>query len=339
MIWPTKNCALVRPMPLLSRGIIFPLSLLALLACLACLLACRPASRLADNIISLEDAHKEVVIASHFAACDWIRELVNAFVLEPERETKAKVRVSVRVSTVRVPHAHCHPRRCVRVCVGAYVCSDWTGPPLFFYFFFALAFSARGCFTMSPGHKRQESGERGGDGEMVSTELSWKMFQMLSLSPAVDLLLSLPLAPAAWPCFCLVVPRLTPLPPMLLLLLLLTLALSLVSRAVKNSDGTNTERGNTGCPHSRQATQVPRPAGCASIQENVGRMCQGSIDRSMLPPPFLWFLPPLSVVFTLLLACPPHRAPVPPRVRPPVHDQAPPVLPVSRTILQPLAPM
>lgn len=44
-----------------------------------------------DNVMQLEDAHKEAVIGAHFAACDWIRELVNAFVMEPKRHTKAKV--------------------------------------------------------------------------------------------------------------------------------------------------------------------------------------------------------------------------------------------------------
>ena len=45
-----------------------------------------------DNVMHLEDAHKEAVIGAHFAACNWIRELVNAFVMEPKRPTKAKVR-------------------------------------------------------------------------------------------------------------------------------------------------------------------------------------------------------------------------------------------------------
>eukprot|EP00752_Nemacystus_decipiens_P018674 g16742.t1 len=44
-----------------------------------------------DNVMQLEDGHKEAVIGAHFAACNWIRELVNAFVMEPKRPTKAKL--------------------------------------------------------------------------------------------------------------------------------------------------------------------------------------------------------------------------------------------------------
>eukprot|EP00903_Cladosiphon_okamuranus_P011447 g10784.t1 len=44
-----------------------------------------------DNVMQLEDEHKEAVIGAHFAACDWIRELVNAFVMEPKRHTKTKL--------------------------------------------------------------------------------------------------------------------------------------------------------------------------------------------------------------------------------------------------------
>lgn len=39
----------------------------------------------------LKDSHREAVITAHFTACDWIRELINAFVLEPDHETKSKV--------------------------------------------------------------------------------------------------------------------------------------------------------------------------------------------------------------------------------------------------------
>ncbi|CAN0349173.1 unnamed protein product, partial [Hapterophycus canaliculatus] len=41
--------------------------------------------------MSLQEGHKEAVIGAHYAACNWLRELVNAFVLEPEPENKAKV--------------------------------------------------------------------------------------------------------------------------------------------------------------------------------------------------------------------------------------------------------
>ena len=47
--------------------------------------------RILDNVLQLEDGHKEAVLSAHFAACDWMRELVNAFVLEPDSDTKAKV--------------------------------------------------------------------------------------------------------------------------------------------------------------------------------------------------------------------------------------------------------
>lgn len=46
---------------------------------------------LSDNVLQLEDGQKEAVLSAHFAACDWMRELVNAFVLEPDSDTKAKV--------------------------------------------------------------------------------------------------------------------------------------------------------------------------------------------------------------------------------------------------------
>lgn len=44
-----------------------------------------------DNVALLDDAHKEAVIGAHFVACNWIRELLNAFVLEPHTDTKSKV--------------------------------------------------------------------------------------------------------------------------------------------------------------------------------------------------------------------------------------------------------
>lgn len=47
--------------------------------------------RISDNILQLEDGHKEAVLSAHFAACDWMRELVNAFVQESDNDTKAKV--------------------------------------------------------------------------------------------------------------------------------------------------------------------------------------------------------------------------------------------------------
>lgn len=45
-----------------------------------------------DNVGSLEEVHQEAVIGAHFAAANWVRELVNAFVLEADCESKAKVR-------------------------------------------------------------------------------------------------------------------------------------------------------------------------------------------------------------------------------------------------------
>eukprot|EP00904_Undaria_pinnatifida_P010786 jgi/Undpi1/6838/HiC_scaffold_21.g09314.m1 len=48
-------------------------------------------SHTVDNVLQLEDGQKEAVLSAHFAACDWIRELVNAFVQEPDSDTKAKL--------------------------------------------------------------------------------------------------------------------------------------------------------------------------------------------------------------------------------------------------------
>lgn len=45
----------------------------------------------ADNVIHLEESQKDAVIGAHYAACNWVRELVNAFVLEPQSDFKAKV--------------------------------------------------------------------------------------------------------------------------------------------------------------------------------------------------------------------------------------------------------
>ncbi|CBJ26655.1 conserved unknown protein [Ectocarpus siliculosus] len=48
-------------------------------------------SHTVDNVIHLEESHKNAVIGAHYAACNWVRELVNAFVLETHSDFKAKL--------------------------------------------------------------------------------------------------------------------------------------------------------------------------------------------------------------------------------------------------------
>ncbi|CAM9123067.1 unnamed protein product [Ectocarpus sp. 12 AP-2014] len=48
-------------------------------------------SHTVDNVIHLEESHKDAVIGAHYAACNWVRELVNAFVLETHSDFKAKL--------------------------------------------------------------------------------------------------------------------------------------------------------------------------------------------------------------------------------------------------------
>ncbi|CAM9874577.1 unnamed protein product, partial [Ectocarpus sp. 4 AP-2014] len=48
-------------------------------------------SHTVDNVIHLEESHKDAVIGAHYAACNWVRELVNAFVLESHSDFKAKL--------------------------------------------------------------------------------------------------------------------------------------------------------------------------------------------------------------------------------------------------------
>lgn len=49
----------------------------------------------ADNVIHLKESHKDAVIGAHYAACNWVRELVNAFVLETHSDFKAKVQYCI----------------------------------------------------------------------------------------------------------------------------------------------------------------------------------------------------------------------------------------------------
>ncbi|CAM9211941.1 unnamed protein product [Discosporangium mesarthrocarpum] len=44
-----------------------------------------------DNITLLGDSEKEAVIGAHFAAVNWVRELANAYVMEKEADSKAKM--------------------------------------------------------------------------------------------------------------------------------------------------------------------------------------------------------------------------------------------------------
>ncbi|CAM9248195.1 unnamed protein product, partial [Ectocarpus sp. 12 AP-2014] len=48
-------------------------------------------SHTVDNVIHLEESHKDAVIGAHYAACNWVRELVNAFVMETHSDFKAKL--------------------------------------------------------------------------------------------------------------------------------------------------------------------------------------------------------------------------------------------------------
>lgn len=80
--------------------------------------------RRADNVALLEESHKEAVIGAHFTACNWIRELINAFVLEPDNETKSKVKM---LSLTCVSVLECSMDSCGLVLFVLILESTWTG--------------------------------------------------------------------------------------------------------------------------------------------------------------------------------------------------------------------